>query len=94
VKLLSPYSYSAEYWYRICMVQSDSVWIDCKKTLQLLAKYKCLLRPLLFWDIKQCRLAAISLLVPSSRVVDHLTLEDGTNRLFKNISNQFPTYAA
>ena len=40
------------------MVQSDSVCIDCKKSLQLLAKYKCILRPLLFWDVKQCRLVA------------------------------------
>jgi hypothetical protein len=35
-----------------------------------------------------------SLSVPSSRIVDFLTLEDGTNRLSKNISNQLPAYAA
>jgi len=47
------------------------------------------MRTLFFWDVTQCRLV-----VTNHQSLDCLTTEDGADRLYQNVSNYLPIYAA
>ena len=65
-----------------------------------IARLNLRLRSLLLWDVMWCRLVVKlptfqdNLSVPSSKVKQYKTLEDGTNSFPWNVSNYLPIYTA